>query len=33
MPNRSWFYDAPRKNLHVRVRVDAGQDCTVNLAW
>ena len=28
-----WFYDAPRQNLHVRVRVKADQDCIINLAW
>jgi hypothetical protein len=29
----AWFYDAARKNLHVRARVKADQDCIVNLAW
>jgi hypothetical protein len=29
----TWFYDAPRKNLHVRTRVKAGQDCIVNVGW
>jgi hypothetical protein len=29
----AWFYDAARKNLHVRARVEAGQDCIVNLSW
>jgi hypothetical protein len=33
MPDRTWFYDAPRKNLHVRVLVKADQDSIVNLAW
>jgi len=33
MPDRSWFYDAARQNLHVRVRVNAGQDSIINLAW
>jgi hypothetical protein len=33
MPARSWFYDAARKNLHVRVRVTADQDSIINLAW
>ena len=33
MPARSWFYDAARQNLHVRVRVNAGQDSIINLAW
>jgi alpha-glucosidase (family GH31 glycosyl hydrolase) len=27
----TWFYDAARKNLHVRVHVKAGQDCIVNV--
>jgi len=30
MSDRSWFYDAASKNLHVRVRVKAGEDCIVN---
>jgi hypothetical protein len=29
----TWFYDAPSRNLHVRVRVKAGQDSIVNLLW
>jgi hypothetical protein len=29
--DRTWFYDAARKNLHVRVRVKADQDCIVNV--
>jgi alpha-glucosidase (family GH31 glycosyl hydrolase) len=29
----AWFYDAARKNLHVRVRVKADQDCIINLGW
>jgi hypothetical protein len=33
MADRMWFYDAARKNLHVRVRVKAGEDCIINLAW
>src|SRR5579871_738106 len=31
MRDRTWFYDAAQKNLHVRVRVSAGEDCIVNL--
>jgi hypothetical protein len=27
----SWFYDAPRQNLHMRVRVKADQDCIINV--
>jgi hypothetical protein len=26
-----WFYDAARKNLYVRARVTAGQDCIINV--
>ena len=33
MPDRTWFYDVPRHNLHVRVRAKADQDCIINLAW
>jgi hypothetical protein len=33
MADGMWFYDAARKNLHVRVRVRAGEDCIINLAW
>jgi hypothetical protein len=33
LADATWFYDAARKNLHVRVRVKAGQDCIINLAW
>ena len=33
MAGGTWFYDVPRKNLHVRARVKAGQDCIINLAW
>jgi hypothetical protein len=33
MAGGAWFYDAARKNLHVRARVKADQDCIVNLAW
>ena len=27
----TWFYDARQKNLHVRVKVKAGEDCILNL--
>jgi len=33
MQDRTWFYDAARKNLQVRVRVAAGEDCIVNLSF
>ena len=29
--DRTWFYDAAQKNLHVRVKVKAGEDSIVNL--
>jgi hypothetical protein len=31
MKDRTWFYDAAQKNLHVRVRVKADEDCIINL--
>jgi hypothetical protein len=33
MADGMWFYDAARKNLHVRARMKADQDCIINLAW
>ncbi len=33
MADGTWFYDAARKNLQVRARVKADQDCIVNVAW
>ena len=27
----TWFYDAAQKNLHVRVRVAAGDDCVIHV--
>jgi len=33
LADRTWFYDAARKNLHVQVRVAAGEDCIVNLSY
>jgi alpha-glucosidase (family GH31 glycosyl hydrolase) len=27
----TWFYDAGNRNLHIRVRVGAGEDCIINL--
>ena len=29
----AWFYDAAQKNLHVRVKVKAGEDCIINLNY
>ncbi|MBZ5728224.1 MAG: hypothetical protein LAP87_24960 [Acidobacteriia bacterium] len=29
----TWFYDAAQKNLHIRARVKAGEDCIINVAW
>ena len=31
LTDRTWFYDARRKNMHVRVKVKAGEDCIINL--
>jgi hypothetical protein len=33
MPDRTWFYDAAQKNLHVRVKVKAGEDCVISLSF
>ena len=33
MGDGTWFYDAARKNLQVRVRVKADQDCIINVGW
>jgi alpha-glucosidase (family GH31 glycosyl hydrolase) len=33
MQDRTWFYDEAQKNLHVRVRVSAGEDCIINLSF
>ncbi len=33
MRDRTWFYDAVQKNLQVRVRVAAGEDCIINLSF
>ena len=29
----TWFYDAAQKNLQIRTRVKAGEDCIINIAW
>jgi alpha-glucosidase (family GH31 glycosyl hydrolase) len=29
--DHTWFYDAARKNLHVKVKVKAGEDCIINV--
>lgn len=31
--DRTWFYDAAQKNLQVRVRAKAKEDCIINLSW
>ena len=31
MTDRTWFYDAARKNVHIRIRVAAGADSIINL--
>jgi hypothetical protein len=28
-----WFYDAALKNLHVRARVEAGEDRVIHVGW
>lgn len=29
----TWFYDAAQKNLQVRVKVAAGEDCIIHVTW
>jgi hypothetical protein len=29
----AWFWDAGRKNLHIRLRAEAGEDSIVNVTW
>ena len=31
LADRTWFYDARQKNLHVKVKVKSGEDCIINL--
>ena len=31
--DHTWWYDAAQKNLHVRVKVKAGEDNLVNVGW
>ena len=33
LADRTWFYDSARKNLHVRVKVKAGEDLIINLSF
>jgi len=33
MDDDTWFYDSARKNLHVRAKVKAEQDCIINVGW
>ncbi|MBZ5624107.1 MAG: hypothetical protein LAQ69_36220 [Acidobacteriia bacterium] len=33
LTDRTWFYDAAQRNLQVRVRVAAGEDCIINLSF
>jgi hypothetical protein len=33
LEDRCWWYDAAQKNLHVRVKVKAGEDNLINVAW
>jgi hypothetical protein len=31
LDDRTWFYDAANRNLHVRAKVKAGEDCIINI--
>jgi hypothetical protein len=31
LADRTWFYDSRQKNLHVKVKVKAGEDCIINV--
>jgi hypothetical protein len=33
MADRTWYYDAPHRNLRVRVRAKAGDDSVVELVF
>jgi hypothetical protein len=33
LKNRTWFYDAAAKNLHIRVRVNAGDVNVIHVTW
>ena len=33
LADRTWFYDAGQKNLHVKVRAAAGEDCVIHVMW
>ena len=33
LPPGAWYWDGARKNLHLRLRAEAGQDAIVNLSW
>lgn len=33
LEDRTWFYDKAQKNLHIRVKVAAGEDCVINLSF
>lgn len=33
LTDRTWFYDPVRQDLHIRVKVKAGDDCIINLGW
>jgi len=33
MRDRTWFYDAAKKNLEVRVHVKASEDCIINIVF
>jgi hypothetical protein len=31
LADRTWYYDPARKNLHIRVKAKAGEDCITNI--
>jgi hypothetical protein len=33
MANGTWYYDAPQRNLHVRVHAAGGEDCILNVMF
>src|SRR5262249_55512958 len=33
LPDGAWFYDKPQRNLHIRVKVAAGEDRVINVSY
>ncbi|MBZ5585250.1 MAG: hypothetical protein LAQ30_24205 [Acidobacteriia bacterium] len=33
LSDRTWFYETAKKNLHVRVRVNAGESSVIHIGW